>query len=145
MTKARESKLRTAQRRMIRGILSKGRARTATDHVDDQGESRESCCLVSSEGHEAVESWVECIKGVNADAEVAMFEVGIPDWVEEQHRRKWSWCVHVCKREDGRWARKILRWTPQTGHRCQGRPFCRWSDDVDAFAATLPNVKPQTS
>ena len=139
MTKAREQKLRTAQRRMLRSILGKGRAKLQPEHVDDE-ESSQSCSLASSDGTEAVESWVEWIKRVTADAEVAMEKVGIPDWVEEQHKIKWRWCGHVCRSEDGRWSRKILEWTPQTGHRNQGRPYCRWSDDVDAFTATLPQI-----
>ena len=80
MTKAREQKLRTAQRRMIRSILGKGRARIWTGHADDQGSSQ-SCSLASTDGHEAVESWVDWIRrGVTAEAEVAMSRIGIPDW-----------------------------------------------------------------
>ena len=59
----------------------------------------------------------------------------MPDWVEEQTKRKWRWCGHVCRRLDGRWAEKVLRWMPSGGARNRGHPFTRWADDIDDFVA----------
>ena len=43
---------------------------------------------------------------------------------------KWRWAGHVCRREDGRWSRKLIDWQPRTGHRNVGRPPARWRDDI---------------
>ena len=71
------------------------------------------------------------------EAIAAMTRAGMPDWIEEQQRRKWRWAGHVCRRDDGRWTKQVLEWTPSGGHRCRGHPFSRWSDDIDGFISTL--------
>ena len=133
MTKAREQKLRTAQRRMLRAILGKGRAQLdapsdAESHSDTTASSHDS---------DKLESWVDWIQRVTEEALAAMTRAGVPDWIEEQQRRKWRWAGHVCRRDDGRWTKQVLEWTPGGGHRRQGHPFSRWSDDINGFISTL--------
>ena len=45
-------------------------------------------------------------------------------------RLKWRWAGHISRRDDGRWSRRLLDWTPRTGGRGVGRPPMRWSDDI---------------
>lgn len=47
---------------------------------------------------------------------------------------KWQWAGHVCRREDGRWSKRVLDWRPRTGRRSVGRPPARWSDDIRSTA-----------
>ena len=133
MTRAREQKLRTAQRRMLRAILGKGRSQLdahsdADSHTDT---------TVSSHDSDNLESWVDWIHRVTEEAIAAMARAGVPDWIEEQQRRKWRWAGHVCRRYDGRWTKQVLEWTPSGGHRRQGHPFSRWCDDINGFISTL--------
>ena len=44
----------------------------------------------------------------SADATTAMDKAGVPDWVEEQQKRKLRWCGHVARRFDGRGTTRIL-------------------------------------
>jgi len=128
MTRAREGKLRTAQRRMLRTILGKGRASLEKEDSDSESKS-----IASSNPNEALEGYVEWIQRVTAEVEAAMVSAGVPDWVEEQQRRKWRWCSHVCRRTDGRWKRCVLEWIPDGGHRCRARPVLRWADSIEKF------------
>ena len=93
MMQTRENKLRTTQRKMLRSILGKGRA---TVNAKDDGSSLTGSMVSSCSSGEAVESWADWIQRVTAEATNAMQKVGVPDWVEEQRKRKWTWCGHVC-------------------------------------------------
>jgi len=114
-TKQREALLRTTQRRMMRQILGAKRIIT----VDDSG-------------NKVVESYVEWIVRATRELEEAMAYYNVCDWVEEACRRRFRWAGHVCRREDGRWSRKVLKWQP-VGTRYQGRPLTRWSDAFDRY------------
>ena len=70
-----------------------------------------------------------------SDQSSTMDSVGVPDWVEEQQRRKWRWCGHVCRRLDGRWPTKLLNFVPTSGRRSQAHPKARWTDDIAMFLA----------
>ena len=112
MTKTREQKLRSTQRKMLRSILGKGRAVLQTDSSDTTSSGDSSA---SSHSEDKLESWVEWVQRVTEEAETVMKKVGVPDWVEEHYRRKWKWCGHVCRREDGRWCCKVLAFSPTAG------------------------------
>ena len=65
-----------------------------------------------------------------------MKKAKVPDWVQEQRRRKWRWAGHVMRRDDMRWSYRILRWKPAAqGERSVGRPARRWEDSLKKFAA----------
>lgn len=49
---------------------------------------------------------------------------------------KWQWAGHVCRRMDGRWAKKTLEWRPRSGRRSVGRPMTRWDDDLRVVAGS---------
>ena len=65
-------------------------------------------------------------------AEAARKQHGIPDWVEEVHRRRYKWVSTVVSREDDRWTKAIMHWTV-SGERRRGRPLTRWSDSFKRF------------
>ena len=35
---------------------------------------------------------------------------------------KWRWAGHLMRRNDGRWAKRIVEWRPRDGWRGRGRP-----------------------
>ena len=84
---------------------------------------------------EVAESWVTWIQRTTHEVIDIMGKVGMSDWVEEQSRRKWQWCGHTMRRQDGRWSLKLLLWMPENGYRNRGHPSTRWSDSIVAFMA----------
>ena len=58
----------------------------------------------------------------------------VADWVREQRRLKWRWAGHVVRRNDSRWAVRMLHWIPHGGERRRGRPATRWEDELEQFA-----------
>ena len=139
MTHERTQQLRSTQRKMLRTILGKGRRRQVVREggsdtedsdtgSDDNVQTRES---ITEE--EVEESWVSWIQRTTREVVDIMAKVGMDDWVETQMRRKWRWCGHTLRREDGRWATKLLAWIPDRGQRSRGHPHTRWSDDILAF------------
>ena len=129
MTHVREQKLKATQRKMLRTILGKGRRILNASDV----ESGSTADSAASDHAEALESWVEWVQRVTREATAAMSKAGVPDWSEEQQRRKWRWCGHTCRRLDSRWSTALLKHMPIRGHRCRGHPFSRWSDDLEFF------------
>jgi len=71
-------------------------------HAPSDGGSH-SDTTASSHDSDKLESWVDWIQRVTEEALAAMTRAGVPDWIEEQQRRKWRWAGHVCRRDDGRW------------------------------------------
>ena len=61
-----------------------------------------------------------------------MEKLRLLDWAEEQRRRYWRWAGRLARRDDGRWSRKLLDWSPG-GLRPQGRPRKRWEDRLSQF------------
>ena len=94
---------------------------------------------ITASSHESdkLENSVDWIRRVTEEALAAMRRAGVPDWVEEQHRRKWRWAGHICRRTDERWTQQVLLWTPTGGQRCHGHPCSRWADDINEFVRTL--------
>ena len=78
-----------------------------------------------------IEIWVDWVQRVIAETTQAMHKAGVPDWAEEQRRRKWSWCGHVCRKEDERWEWKNVEWIISRGTRAGGHLVTRWIDDID--------------
>ena len=115
MTKNMEMKLQTAQRKMLRSILGKGR---------------------SKDEHGILEPWVDWKKKTTHEALQILENLGLPEWVEERRRRKWLWVGDVARQKDGRWTRQILTWSV-SGTRARTRPLIRWSDSLQKFAASL--------
>ena len=81
---------------------------------------------------ESLEPWIDWKRRVTHEAVVAMTKVGVPDWAEEQWRRKWRWAGQTSRRNDGRWARILLGWIPN-GRRNRGHPKLRWKDELLEF------------
>ena len=79
-----------------------------------------------------LENWVDWMKRATRASEECMSQFGVPDWVEEVHRRKFRWAGHVSRRHDGRWTREVLTWSA-SGSRTQGRPKLRWTDGLNSF------------
>ena len=135
MTGERERKLRTAQRKMLRKMLRMGR-KVARQHIDEEAErdstSRSETTEPSTEMDEEdegedekkeEETWVEWMIRTARAASCAMQKANVPDWVQEQKRRKWRWAGHVARRTDMRWSTFMLGWVPvKRGARPVGRP-----------------------
>jgi len=113
---------------MIRKMLGKGRIPTNNSNVDD---TQDSC---------GSESWIDWMKRVTHEAVEAMMKANVPDWVEEQRRRKWQWAGKIARHTDGRWTQKVLEWEPK-GQRKRGHPRARWTDSLCAFTRSrLPTL-----
>ena len=106
MTEARKTQLQSAQLKMARKIMGMRRA------INGNGE---------------VESWVEWLQRVTPKARDIMRKANIPNWSEEVRSRYVRWYHKVASMPADRWARKVLQWEPN-GHRAQGRPVRRWSE-----------------
>ena len=50
----------------------------------------------------------------------------------------WCWAAKIPTKEDARWTKQILKWTPTEGLRNVGHPRARWRDGLDQFTKTLP-------
>ena len=141
MTRARESKLRSVQLRMVRSIIRVGRRLDrSSGSVSSSSSSGSSEADAECDGHstsdkEEDETWVDYIRRATGIARFHMKKAGLHDWVQTQRVRKWRLAGHLARREDNRWSTKVLMWTPLTGCRSVGRPKARWSDALDNFFA----------
>ena len=124
----------------------------ADDEEDDGGSSSTASTTESSDGGEhgaddeegeageeeekkEEETWVEWMIRTAEVAACAMQKAKIPDWVQEQRRRKWRWAGHVVRRRDLRWSTRILFWAPlKRKSRPVGRPADRSEDSLNRFA-----------
>ena len=119
--------------------MGKGRKPKAADDAENSS-SEGSAGAASSddeENKEVAESWVEWIQRTTHEVIDIMGKVGMSDWVEEQSNRKWKWCGHTLRRQDGRWSLKLLLWIPDHGHRNRGHPITRWSDSIVSFMSDV--------
>ena len=132
MTREREHMLQTAQRKMLRIILGRGRRPLSLSESSEDYEELVDVIVATEDEEELLEPWHEWLQRVTREALLAMGRVGVPDWAEEQARRKWRWAGHICRRTDGRWSRKVLDLMP-VGQRRRQRPRCRWSDAIHRF------------
>ena len=119
MTSARKQALKSAQMKMVRTILS--RRRLVTYPSVDDGDSV------------GLETWVDWVRRVTADARKEMANNGVPDWVDECGRTIQRWGKKFRNMESYRWARRVLDWQPDSW-RARGRPRARWSDQLHALS-----------
>ncbi len=113
MTCERETRLNTTQRKMLRSIIGTKRA---PDEEEDDG----------------IENFVTWMKRSTAKVRDAMIEADIPDWVELQRQKKWTFTGRTLARADKSWTELMITSNIQ-GKRRDGRPLKRWSDDIVAF------------
>jgi hypothetical protein len=142
MTKERTRKLRTAQRMMLRKIVNTKR-KLITDTDGSSSSSTSSECSNAEEDEDTIlEPWVDWIKRATRVAEVQAELAGIPDWATERIRRKYRMAGHFSRRDDGRWATKVLYWIPVGGTRRRGHPEQRWTDEFDKFFCKMFEGRP---
>ena len=119
MTRDRESKLRVAQRHMLRLVCQVRRKKLEDD---------------------SLEPWVDWIKRATHFAEDMLAESGGESWVLAQRRRKWRWAGRVARLDDNRWTKQTLLWEPPAGERRVGRPNRRWADAFASFFDSFDGV-----
>ena len=115
MTTEQASKVRRAQRRMLRLILGHGRRKI--------------------EGGE-VEPWHEWVQRATAQAEARLLKLGLKDWVTTHYQHKWRWACKIASMDTDRWAWRAAAYTPEFELRSQrdvGHPHRRWSDQITSF------------
>ena len=83
-----------------------------------------------------LEEWVDWMIRTAHECEDVMREHGVPNWVEEVHRRKFRWAGRVARCEDKRWTREVMTWCLD-GRRPRKRPLTRWSDSLRHFFERL--------
>ena len=158
----RERRLKVAQRHMLRRMLKMGRK---LDHrtegqgpqVESSDENKEESTGKGERGGEEEENeeqeheeeqeeeeeekaegetWIQWMMRTARVVGAALEKAKVPDWVEEQKRRKWRWAGHVVRRTDMRWSHRMLLWRPiRRGSRPVGRRTTRWEDSIKKFAS----------
>ena len=122
-TAARERKIRTTQRRMIRWIL--GAERKKVDLEENEGDDSDSELEPDNDDDSKEmdhETWVEWIVRTTGIVEGQLGKAGLDDWCTAVRRKKWRWAGHLARRDDGRWSTRRLDWQPLKGQRKRGRP-----------------------
>eukprot|EP00973_Karenia_brevis_P007712 1047595-Karenia_brevis.AAC.1 len=151
MTAAREHKIRTQQRRMLRWMLGARRIpnpepiASSSEHSSDTSSNTESepDPIEDEEADMDQETWIEFLRRTTYIAEDCLNRLGLDDWVIAQRRRKWRWAGHLARRDDERWSTKLLSWRPQEGRRCVGHPKMRWSDVFNLFFVWRDTAAPR--
>ena len=62
-------------------------------------------------------------------------EPELTDIAQRIGKMRWQWAGHICRRADGHWGRRLLKWRPRT-KRPVGRPSARWTDDLKRVAGS---------
>ena len=125
MTQAREHTLRTAQRKMLRAILGRGRRRIEKSDDSSHSSLPSEPFQPGEEDEVHLESWVEWKQRTTNHVLHILNKLKMLEWPEEQRRRQWRWAGEVARRQDGRWTKRVLHWVPD-GQRRRGRPATRW-------------------
>jgi hypothetical protein len=105
MTAAMTQKLRSTQRRMLRWMMP----------------------TVRYDG----EAWSDYMSRATHRVEDLAFQHGFKDWVDIQGQRECKLAAKTWLTADGRWAKRLMHWTPFfrcSPRRCVGHPVKRWSD-----------------
>eukprot|EP00973_Karenia_brevis_P082427 11425064-Karenia_brevis.AAC.1 len=107
MTAARERKLRTTQRRMLRLIVQVARQVVRPEHAEeatttDSEEDVEEDDNQDNETEMGLEPWHEWIRRSTYIAEDLAISFKVVDWVSEQRERKWNLAGHTARRTDRR-------------------------------------------
>ena len=132
MTAGRERILRSMQRKMLRIIVNVRRTTVSSgDSTSSSTDDEDEDCEEDDESH--LEPWLLWMSRATSLSEEMAQKHGICDWVEDQRRRKWRLAGHMARRNDGRWATKLLVWFPTFGFRSRGRPSMRWGDVLVDF------------
>ena len=131
LTAEMERRIQSTQRRMLRWMLGAGRRKHEPEQPEIEVELKPE--EVSEETEMGHEPWLEWIIRTTGIVEAHLGRIGLDDWVTAVRRKKWRWAGHLARRDDGRWATKLLTWRPAHGHRNIGRPCRRWCDELDAF------------
>ena len=112
--------------------VSEGGGQSGETDEEEDGEDDEE-----QDVEKQKETWVEWMVRTAGLVDGALQRAKVPDWVEEQKRRKWRWAGHVARREDGRWSRRLMDWVPTKGGRRIGRPAVRREDDLNKFGRAI--------
>ena len=107
LTSKRQTRIRTAQRRMMR--LVTGAHRSYDDYEDHS-------------------SWM---KDTTRDVEATMKTYGLKQWTKIQLGRTWKWAAKVAQ-AGGKWTHTLATWFAH-GSRGVGKPKARWSDPINRF------------
>jgi hypothetical protein len=142
MTTERTRRLRTAQRMMLRKVINTKRKLITEITASSSSGTSSECSYTQKDDDTLLEPWVDWIKRAARVAEAQTEMAGIPDWAGEQLRRKYRMAGHFSRREDNRWATKVLYWVPEGGTRRRGHPEQRWTDDIDNFFNKLLEATP---
>ena len=163
MKQDRARKLRSAQRSMLRLMVSQKRWKKSRDeaadkdskrqggqeeeeeHTDSEDEDAEE--ESQSEGGERqeeqeetdgeeLEPWHEWVQRATRVALKEMEKAQVSDWVEAAKRSIWTLAGHISRRKDQRWSTSILDWQPEGGKRAVGKPLRRWNDALEEFTAS---------
>ena len=147
MTQELDSKLRKAQRQMLRSIFQKGRRRMPQVMGDGDGHSStessesENVDVACDAPGEELEPWHEWIKRTTHEIEGDLSRWRVEDWVTAQRRRYYRWAGHIAHRNDNRWSALVLDWATEAGTcgagRVQARPRKRWDDLLENYFKEL--------
>ena len=163
----RASKPRGAQRRMLRSMLQRKRARTAKTSAErwreeseeerTEEEAEEEEVETDSEGEsdtavpnqedeeekdgEEIEPWHEWVQRVTRLALKEMKREQVEDWVDAARDRQFKLAGHISRRNDNRWSTVALNWAPSDGGRKVGHPLKRWEDDINQCLIALGLIK----
>jgi len=77
------------------------------------------------------EPWPDYISRATHRVEDLAFQHGFKDWVDVQCQRKCKLAAKTWLSDDGRWAKRLMHWTPFfrcLPRRSVGHPVKRWSD-----------------
>eukprot|EP00973_Karenia_brevis_P036190 4990872-Karenia_brevis.AAC.1 len=125
---------------MLRWMLASGRRLISkgiqVDKDEESSGTSSDGAQLSDESEQdepMLESWVDWIRRTTEVAEEQLRKLVLDDWVSAQRRRKFRFTGHVLRREDDRWSKQVLVWTPQEGYRHRGHPRKRWRDVFDKF------------
>ena len=125
---------------MLRAILGKKQEVLHIDRTyEDESEHsdwEEDDAEVGAD--EVLEPWVEWVQRATHTILEIMRKLNMEDWVAMQTKNLWCWAAKTTTKEDARWTKRILKWTPTEGLRNVGHPRARWRDGLDQFTKTLP-------
>ena len=117
LTKEREVKIRSAQRRMLRWILGSGRrpvvatklesgnsngSNSSGSNFSDSGSvSEPEVEFEPEEADMSHEAWLDWVKRTTQFVEEQLIKTGLEDWVRATRRKIWTWAGHTAQRTDG--------------------------------------------
>ena len=149
MVRARENKLRTAQRKLLGRIVRVGRRIVISEVASCSGSdvtgntSDKERSELNRVSEALLEDWVQWVVRATGVAEERANRYKVSDCVFKQTEKKWHWAGHTGRRTDGRWSTAALEWTPD-GTRKAGHPVRRWEDEVNQFVTQYLEMEPDS-